>query len=253
MFSHNIFGGQQQKWLIAFYGYGQAPLVYQNLFAKLKDTHNILVIDNPTQDYSEDITPEDFKNYLDKVLRKEQVEKFDSISYSMGSRFNLYLPIYYPTQLNKIILIAPDGIKINFWNRIAVHTWLGQSLFKFFVEKDEVYVGLLSLLYKLRILNKALYAFSKWNMRNKVQRTHVYNAWMNMRCIEPDLKIVRQAIRKHNIKLNSFFGKNDAVIPLKNYKKCKKAFPEGNHILIEGEHDFMNNDFFTLITEELRK
>lgn len=250
MFSYKIFGGEKQQWLIAFYGYGQSPSVYQKLYEIVKDTHNILVIDNPKQEYKEDIKPKDFKQFMDAILEQEGIKTFTSLSYSMGSRLNLYLPIYYPTQIKKIILIAPDGIRINFWNRIAVHTWFGHALFKLFVEKEGLYVGILGLLYKIRILNKSLYAFSKWNMRNLKQRKTVYNAWMNMRFFEPDLKNVRQSLLKNKIPLLSYFGKDDAVIPLKNYKKCRQAFPEGVHQLVDGEHDFMNKDFFTFIMKE---
>ena len=90
-------------------------------------------------------------------------------------------------------------------------------------------------------------------MRNKEQRNNVYNAWMNLRFFEPKLKSVNNAIIKNDIELISFFGKDDAVIKKDIFEKCKRAFPGGQHNLINANHNFMNKEFFTLLAKELQK
>ncbi len=253
MLAHTIYGGDKSQWLVAFYGFGQSASAYKPLYELIKETHNVLVIDLPAQDYTDDFYPEDFKQEFLNILENNDIVCFSSVSYSMGSRLNLFLPQYVPEKVLKMVLIAPDGIRINFWNRIAVRTKIGHSLFKFFVRSEHVYLNLLYVLYKVRILNKPLYTFSKWNMRDHTQRKKVYNAWMNMRFMVPRLEQVNKRIQNHQIKLVTYFGKQDAVIPLHIYKKCKRILSSGSHNLVDTDHNMLNGIFFQTIVNELRK
>ena len=253
MFSNTVYGGKESQWLIAFYGFGQSAGIFKPLYELIQETHNLLVVNLPEEDYTMDIYPKDLKEYLTPVLHKEGIHSFQTVSFSMGSRFNLFMPEYFPRNVSKMILVAPDGIKINVWNRIAAHTSLGQRLFRFFVKSKNAYLNLLSLLYRTRILSKSLYTFSKWNMRDKTQRTKVYNAWMNMRYIQPNLKEVNELIQDNGIELITYFGMKDAVIPLHIYKKCKRVFPKGRHNLIDADHNIMNKEFFTILAHEIKK
>lgn len=253
MFTHTLFGGQQKKWIIAFYGFGQSASVFNSLYENVKDEYNIIVIDNPMNDFQKEIFPKDLENYISGLLDEFKIKSFQSVSYSLGSRMNLYLPVLFSKQLEKMILIAPDGIEVQFWNRVAVNTSIGHSIFSFFVKKEGVYLAVLKFLYTIRLLNESLYAFSKWKMRDKNQRTKVYNAWRNMRKFIPDNKKGNIACEQNDIKVVSFFGDKDAVISKRYYNKCKSFFPKGEHHLIDSDHSILTKEFFTLLTKEIRK
>lgn len=251
MFSHTIFGGQKDKWLVAFYGYGQSASVYKKLYALIQDSYNVLIVDNPMHDYEFDIYPEDFANYLNETLAQLGVEEFIGLSYSMGSRLNLYLPEFFPSRLKKIILIAPDGIATNFWNRAAVGTPWGRKLFYIFTKPGNLYLNTLLFFHKIGIVNKSLYAFSKWNMRDEQRRKNVYNAWMNMRLMRPDLHKVNAQIEKHNIPMLSFFGNHDPVITTSIQQKCAESFPSGKHIIVNSDHNILTPIFFNQLAQEI--
>jgi hypothetical protein len=36
-----------------------------------------------------------------------------------------------PEQIEKLVLLAPDGLKVNFWYWLATQTWLGKNSFCF--------------------------------------------------------------------------------------------------------------------------
>lgn len=252
VFSHSIFGGQKKQWLVAFYGYGQSEAVYEKLYEKIEKTHNLLVIHNPMQDYHTDLQADDLKKYLEALFQELDVKTFHSVSYSMGSRLNLYLPQFFGKSLSKIIIIAPDGITFNFWNRVAISTPWGRRIFKYFVENGTVYMKALLFFYKIGVVNKSMYAFSKWNMRDDIRRKNVYNAWMNMRFLRPDLKKINRHIEANGIKLISYFGKKDLVIPLSVQKRCVRFFPNQKHVLIESDHNILNEKLFTIIAKEIQ-
>jgi len=251
VFSHKIFGGEKDKWLLAFYGYGQSALVYEKLYEKVQRKYNLLVIDNPMHDYSTDLHPNDLKIYLNDLFKKHAIQDFHSMSYSMGSRMNLYLPYFFSEQLKKMFIIAPDGIQYNFWNRVAISTPWGQRIFKFFVENGSAYRKALLFFHKMGVVNKSLYAFSKWHMRDDNSRKRVYNAWMNMRFFRPDLQAVNERIENNNIQLTSYFGKQDPVIPLAIQKKCVRFFPKQKHCILDSDHNLLQNALFVLIAKEL--
>jgi pimeloyl-ACP methyl ester carboxylesterase len=250
VFTDTVFGGEKPQWLMGFYGYGQSAGTFENLYEQIKETHNLMVVDNPMGKPSEIIKPEDLKLYLSKRFSELEIKTFDSISYSMGSRMNLYLPIFFSNRLNKIILLAPDGISYNFWNRAAIKNLWGRALFRYFVRHKSAYMKTLHFLYKIGVVNKSMYAFSKWNMRDARQRALVYNAWMNLRFFRPKLNTVKAAIENNHIELVSFFGKNDPVIPLSIQKKCANTFPNGNHHIIDTDHNLMTQEMFTLLAKE---
>lgn len=251
MFTHKLYGGKKSQWLIAFYGYGQSASVYEALFKQIQSTYNLLVIDNPMQDYQQDIHPTDFRDALQQLLVQYDISTFNTISYSMGSRLNLYIPIFFPEKVNKMMLVAPDGIVTNFWNRAAVNTPWGQRLFYFFVQHGDAYVKTLTFFHRLGIVNKSLYAFSKWHMRDITRRRNVYNAWMNMRLLRPDLLRVQQVIDGHHITLITFFGRQDPVISPVIQRKCAMAFPAASHRWLEGDHNLLNMELFSIIAKEL--
>jgi len=250
VFTDTVLGGEKPQWLISFYGYGQSVNSFTELYEQLKETHNLLVIDNPMGAPEVDIHPKDLKSYVANRLYELSIKTFDSISYSMGSRMNLYLPIFFPHQLQKIILLAPDGISYNFWNRAAIKNPWGRALFRYFVHHESAYMNTLHFLYKIGIVNKSMYAFSKWNMRDKNQREFVYNAWMNLRFFRPQLKKVNEALEKNNIELLTYFGKNDPVIPLAIQKKCVRFLPKGRHHILDTDHNLMTKEMFTLLAKE---
>lgn len=253
MFSHTIWGGEKDKWLIAFYGYGQSASVFNGLYENIKDTHNMIVVDNPMQDYKQDINPEDLDLYLSNLFDQKRITNFQTVSYSMGSRLNLYLPIFFQDRLKKIILIAPDGISTNFWNRVAVSTPWGRKLFHVFTRPGNLYLNTLLFFHKIGIVNKSLYAFSKWNMRDDKRRKNVYNAWMNMRFMRPILKDVNNYIIKNKIELVTYFGSDDPVIPMSVQQRCKKFFPNGRHIIVDGDHNILVPTFFKQLATEIQK
>lgn len=250
MFSYTLLGGEKKKWLIAFYGYGQSVKAYEPLYDLIYNEYNLLVIDYPKGDYKTDIYPTDLASYCTKLFIQFDIQEMDVISYSMGSRLGLYIPYFFPEKVKQLILIAPDGIEIAFWNKVGVHTSIGQWLFNFFVNSKNAYQNLLNILYNLGIMNKSLYAFSKWNMRDVKQRTYVYNAWMNLRKMEPNLKLVNKKCEEYGIRLISYFGSLDPVIPKQIFKQCKKAFPKGEHHILTMDHQILNKEFFTLLAKK---
>ena len=76
----------------------------------------------------ENFTVEKLVEIIKQVL-PNNLKTFYLLGYSMGGRIALRLLQQIPKQIEKVVLLAPDGLHKNFWYRFATHTIVGRNLF----------------------------------------------------------------------------------------------------------------------------
>jgi len=238
------------NWILAFYGFGQHHKVYEKLKDSLQTNFNFLVIDIPIEP-DEKLNRKTFSVFLEKIITIYSIKEIIGISYSMGSRLNLVMCELIPFKIKKIIVIAPDGIQINIWNKIAVHTRLGKIIFKQLMHHPTALVYILHGLNKLKLISHTLYIFCKWQIRDEVNRKKIYSTWKNMKHFLPNLTLINKQIENNNIELTAYFGKQDVVINNKIEKKLRTTFLNATTIVVESNHDLLNENIFTLIKNKL--
>lgn len=241
-FTYKLLHRSTNNWIIAFYGFGQQASVFQPLADKLYDSHSFIVVDLPLQSPDGSISKKSFGEFMQTLVDKYQIKAITTIAYSMGCRFALCLPEFVPLQLEEMILIAPDGIHIRFWNRWATNTRIGHFLFRFFVKSSFAYPTLLTTLRLFRLIPKPLYLFSKWHMRDKASREQVYNAWMNMRDMLPNWDIASATVKKYFIAISAYFGVHDKVIKQTYARKLYYKFPKVDIVLVDKGHNILDED-----------
>ena len=241
-FTYKLLHRSTNNWIIAFYGFGQQASVFQPLADKLYDSHSFIVVDLPLQSPDGSISKKSFGEFMQTLVDKYQIKAITTIAYSMGCRFALCLPEFVPLQLEEMILIAPDGIHIRFWNRWATNTRIGHSLFRFFVKSSFAYPTLLTTLRLFRLIPKPLYLFSKWHMRDKASREQVYNAWMNMRDMLPNWDIASDTVKKYFIAISAYFGVHDKVIKQTYARKLYYKFTKVDIVLVDKRHNILDED-----------
>ncbi|MBK9300472.1 MAG: alpha/beta hydrolase [Bacteroidetes bacterium] len=236
-----------RHWIMAFYGYGQQAKVYHRLANLCKGRVGFIVIDLPYHETKQAPSKEDFASFIADLMKRYAIEKITGISYSIGSRYNLILAELMPASMVQLILIAPDGVSINFWNRVATSTWLGQSLFHFLMYHQAFYVKLLTLFHTIHLLPSALYTFSKWHVRNPESSRLVYQTWMQMKHMIPDLKKINQQQQLFSFPIKAYFGNKDVIIKPQTSHKLKKEIPATDIFLIDKGHDLLNEELFPII------
>lgn len=247
--SYSILSEGAGEWVFAFYGYGQQASVFRPLSAKLKGRYNVLVIDLPYEELPEAISKQAFTTFLQELIHKFNIRKVTCISYSMGSRFNLVMAECLPSFISKMILVAPDGIRIRLWTKIATKTWIGKGIFCFLVHSENAYLNIVTLLYRLRLMPSSMYAFTKWHMRDKPNRLKVYHSWMNMRKLSPDLEGINRNKTAFHFDLIAWFGKDDKVINLQCMKRLAARIPSTKIIVLEKGHGLLSKELLEEIGE----
>ncbi|MGY6563028.1 MAG: alpha/beta hydrolase [Luteibaculaceae bacterium] len=150
---------------------------------------------------------------IEKLLAAFKLKKAIFMGYSMGGRLCLNLAEAKPELVEKLILIAPDGLKMNPWYKFSSRTYLGRGLFKLAAEKPQTLFPLAKGLVNIGLLPKKAIKLATDNFNSEEQRNLVYNTWIASRKLIPNLTVVKENIVKHKMPYHLIFGAFDKFIP----------------------------------------
>jgi pimeloyl-ACP methyl ester carboxylesterase len=239
--------GAGSKLLLCFHGYGESAESFSFIERSIADEFTLLAIDFPFHGktiWNEGLifSPEDLINIVEKIIQSIsfQNSKIYLIGFSMGGRVALHLLQSIPNKIEKIILLAPDGLKINFWYWLATQTSIGNKLFLFTASKPSWFFLLMNTADKLRLVNQSVFKFADHYLHDKQMRNDLYKRWTVMSKFKPNIKKIKQDIRGNNIQLRLLYGKFDKVIRYKNAEKFMSGI-ESNCILsiINSGHELL--------------
>lgn len=250
--------GHGQQIILAFHGFGQDRSVYQVFDRIVRFTHKLHSFDLPfhgksqTSLFKEDINKDALKDFFQEYFKINNISYFTLIGYSIGAKFALNLVNFFPEQIERLILIAPDGLKINFWYRLATGTSVSRSLFHYIVRHPGIFYKLADVLTQLKLLHPSVSRFAKSQMADEKKRLLVYNSWVNFRTLNLDIKEIGQTIKKFKIPVEIFLGEKDQVINPESLKPLIKEFsqvqvhmlPAGHFRLVEDTAAYFEKEGF---------
>src|SRR3954470_2439847 len=130
--------GNGNRLLFCFHGYGRESDTFYFLERRLGNEFTIIAIDVPFHGRTEwkdevvlkPMYLQQFLLQIRKDLNKRDM-KFSLLGFSMGGRIALYLTQLLPNDVERLILIAPDGLNFNFWRWMASDTWAGNKFLNY--------------------------------------------------------------------------------------------------------------------------
>ncbi len=161
----------------------------------------------------------DLKELFQEFLSHFNATRFSLMGFSLGGKIVLQLCIDFAEQLNRVILLAPDGIKLSRWYVFLTHWSIGMRLFKRAVKNPDRFFRFAEMLNRMKLVGDKQYKFAKSNFDTAEKRQKVYNVWMIFRGIMPDPYLVKIALEENQVSLHLFFGKHDTIIPASLGKK----------------------------------
>jgi pimeloyl-ACP methyl ester carboxylesterase len=163
-------------------------------------------------------TVDNLKKIIDLIIQKESLSgqisehKFSLMGYSLGGRVALSLYEQIPGNISKLILLAPDGLKVNFWYWLATQTYLGNRLFAFTMKNPKWYFKLLNAFHYLGFVNNSIYKFVKAYIDDEQVRNELYSRWTSFRKIKPSIPKIKQQITEFNTDILFIYGRHDRII-----------------------------------------
>jgi pimeloyl-ACP methyl ester carboxylesterase len=132
--------------------------------------------------------------------------------YSMGGRVALALFEFRPAAFERLILLAPDGLKINIWYWIATRTAPGNFLFRWTMRWPGWLFLLLRASHALRLVNPSIYKFAVHYIDDRKVRKELYTRWTVMRYFRPDRGAIAAIIQRDRVPLTLVYGRYDRII-----------------------------------------
>lgn len=253
---HYSYCGNGNNVLLCLHGYGETENTFHFLEKYLSASYLLIAIDMPWHGYTQwkeenDVTITDVIQIIDDILSEHDVvsSHLTLLGFSMGGRMSLSILQAIPQHIHKMILLAPDGLKVNFWYWLATQTYIGNRLFSFTMKHPAWFFGLIQVSNKLKLLNRSVYNFASHYVHDKTMRRQLYLCWSGFRKIKPDLDIVKKNIQQHDIKVHLVYGAFDRIIRHERGTKFSKGIETNcKLIIVQSGHQLLQEKNAALIT-----
>lgn len=234
--------GNGEKALLCLHGYGKNGLTFSFLEKHLSSKYTFFAIDLPFHGCTKwnekrPIEKRDLISIFNSINTKQK-NKFSILAYSMGGRVALSLLPHLSKKIEHVVLIAPDGLHVNFWYRIATKTLAGNTVFESTMHNPKWFFKVLNVVDKTNLLNKSIIKFIHYFLDDERERMLLFRRWNVMKKLTANIYLIKKMCTQKNIHLNFLFGKYDRIIPsyraamFKNLKHSKIKIIEAGHYLL---------------------
>jgi pimeloyl-ACP methyl ester carboxylesterase len=219
--------------IVCLHGFGENRKSFDVLENILCQTHTLLSIDLPFHgdtEWNEGLllTQEDLLEIIGLGFEKSGFDRhiaFSLLAYSLGGRIAMSLLQMIPERIERLVLLAPDGLRVNFWYWLGTQTWLGNKLFFSTMQQPAWFFAMANFAHSAGLLNKSIVKFIHYYLDDKEARLLLYKRWTALRKFKPDLHAVKKNIANLKIPVRFVFGSFDRIILDKrsNFFKTDRA------------------------------
>src|SRR3954471_4126885 len=250
-FINVYFFGEGHKKLFCFHGYGEDGNTFEFLKNSLGGKYILIAIDLPFHgktNWNEGLlmSAEDLINIITAIIEQtnigERKDKFSLLGFSLGGRVALHLLQTIPSQIEGVVLIAPDGLHVNFWYSLGTQTTLGNKLFAYTMKNPQWFFALVNFGHAVNLLSKSIVKFTHYYLDDQEERQLLFQRWTTMRKFQPNASLVRKAIEKYKIPVRILFGSYDRIILSKRVSFFRDS-PYVKTKVIEAGHMLLNEKY----------
>src|SRR5947208_1583654 len=156
--NYYVFGNGPEA-LFCFHGYGEDGTSFAMLEDKLGSTYTLYGIDFPVHGKTKwneayAFTTDDLAAIME-MIHPSNNKKLSLLAYSMGGRAAMNLLQIIPHKINRVALIAPDGLHQNIWYWVTTQTSVGNKAFAYTMNKPKWFFNVVNMSSKLGIINES--------------------------------------------------------------------------------------------------
>ena len=232
--------------LLAFHGAGQhGASCYQPFADKMGHHYTIYAFD--LYFHGANLSATDFHNEevlskamwgqeIKKFLKSLQIDRFDVAGFSLGGRFALATIEQFSTQIDAVILMAPDGVTEHPIYTLASRFKPTRQLFGWLMKNPNSLLRFAYLLKSVGIIHDSLYRFVNQLLNTPEKRLQIYNAWVGFRAFHFDIPQLYKLILQEDITLFLFTGKFDKLLPPRAVQPLSELLPPQHFIILPCGH-----------------
>jgi len=207
--------GSGSEILIAFHGFGQDKTIFEPWGSILAGTYTIYAIDifyhgGSTKELG-NLSKHEWKAILQLFLKQENIKEFSLLGYSLGGRFAIASSLAFPKMVNELILIAPDGVFLTIWFKLATNKSI-KWLFKYIMLKPDKLEKLVVLNEKYKLVSPYLGDFVRKELGDEANRKRVYISWNHFKSLGYSKGQLSKKFKRHTFKKRIILGSRDHII-----------------------------------------
>ncbi len=219
-----------KPWVVFLHGFGQNYRAFEPVYEKWEGCYSFLALHiffhgESQLDGKQPLQMKEWAELVKALLSKMGIEKAHWLGYSMGAKFTLAAFQLFPQGFLSITLLAPDGLVMNNWYRLATRSVWGRLVLKILLQYLPFLRHIVLLPGKAGILPKSLGRFAESQLHTRESRRQVLNTWLNFRAIWPDANIWHRNLPEEKGWLRVITGHRDAIIPTNKFRHFRQRYP----------------------------
>jgi pimeloyl-ACP methyl ester carboxylesterase len=205
--------------IIAFNGFGKNAnelFFFEDALSNFKIIAvNLLYHGNSCSPHSSPIAINEIHlhKFICRLIEKEKIIKFSLLGYSLGCKIALKIFELLPQKTNSLILLSPDGIKLNTWYNLATKNLVFKAIFKLVIKYPFLLFATSTIALKTGIIKENTNKFIRIQMDTYKKRKMVYDVWLTYPDIIPNLSVIKRNMYLFNNHCLLIYGKYDSIIP----------------------------------------
>lgn len=254
---HYVGAGHGKKLLICFHGYRNSSSLFLPLAEHLSDEYTMVSVDMPHHGRShwpdgKLMQPMELATVVNELCRMNDVDKASLIGYSMGGRICLKVAEQMPKRVDKLVLVASDGLAFNPFYYFMTRTGLGRRIFSSFLTNPNRYNSVLEWAKRRNIIDASRYRFVKQYIESQAERELLLKIWPAMSLLIPNGRKLKANINTQQLPVHIIMGEHDRIIPVSLAKRFQKDMKTVKLYILDKGHRVFDSDTLPLIAQCLR-
>jgi pimeloyl-ACP methyl ester carboxylesterase len=188
---------------------------------------------------------------MQKFFTIENINRFSVLGFSIGGRIALATLESFPDRIEKLTMIAGEGLRQNFWYNWATHRWLGKPIFRRMIHRPNMFFHLAKGAQHLRLVPRSTVLFASRMMDSIDNRHQVYATWILLSGFKMTKNKLAELANANSFDLMFVFGKHDLIMKQDEAELIGKVLPNAKVVLLDvGHHRLVKETLPYLIAQK---
>ncbi|GAA3939618.1 alpha/beta fold hydrolase [Hymenobacter algoricola] len=240
--------GTGPRVILAFHGYGQSASHWRGMAAALGPAVTLYALDLFYHGQSRlakadaPLTKKRLGELLAGFMTEHGIDRCGLLAFSMGAKFALTVVEQLPARVEQVWLIAPDGIRTQFWYSLATYPPWMRGVLGRAVLRPQRLLRFIDVLAQRRLIDSGLVRFAQWQLDSREKRLRVYCSWTGFRHLVFELKKLAAGLNRRPTPVTFFLGRYDRVIPHAGLQEFIASLTNTRTVLLEAGHAGLLHD-----------
>jgi pimeloyl-ACP methyl ester carboxylesterase len=252
--------GKGPKLMVCLHGYGETGGSYRELGVAAGTEFTLLCPDLPLHGGTKWEKPgfslTDLRSIIMGLIEQEcgdTSDPFTLLGYSMGGRLALAFAENFPGDLRLLVLLAPDGLKVNPWYWLATRTLAGNRLFRYTMNHPGWLFAIMKIGLRTGMLGPGITRVGHYYLDDTEERGRLYERWMLFRNFRPNRRKKSIFSGVNNLSCMIISGRHDRIITA----AALERFASGNGaaielVLLNAGHGLLKQPFTATIADRIK-